>query len=177
MKIGVRMYGMGGQGIITLAKLMGVAVVEDGNFAIMTEEYSPYVTGGWSKAELVVSDKEVDYPLPERIDYLVTLSQEGLDVNKDLIDEKCKIVAAKDLVKAPKDLKSPLYGVPASQIAADIGNPRGANIVVMGAFAGLTKAFSKEAAEKVIAERFPKFVEPNVECFRRGYEEGVALGR
>ena len=37
MRFGVRMYGMGGQGIITLAKLVGEATVEDGKFVLMTE--------------------------------------------------------------------------------------------------------------------------------------------
>lgn len=177
MKIGVRMYGMGGQGIITLAKLMGEAVVEDGKFAIMTEEYSPYVTGGWSKADLVISDKEVDYPLPERIDYLITLSQEGLDTNLKFLDSKAKIIAVKTLVSAREDMKAPLFEVPATEIAKEISNPRGANMVVMGAFAGLTKSFSTKAGEKVITARFPKNVGPNVECFRKGFEEGVSLGR
>lgn len=177
MKLGVRMYGMGGQGIITLAKLIGEAAVEDGKFVIMTEEYSPYVTGGWSKADLVISDEEIDYPLPENIDYLITLSQEGLEANKDQLDSGSRIITEKSLVSLPSSLRNSALEIEAIEISKSLRNPKGANIVIMGAFAGRGGSFSEEAGEKVISNRFPKNAGPNLECFRRGLKEANTYGR
>jgi 2-oxoglutarate ferredoxin oxidoreductase subunit gamma len=177
MKLGVRMYGMGGQGIITLAKLVGEATVEDGKYVMMTEEYSPYVTGGWSKANLVISDEAVDYPIPEEINYLVTLSQEGLDVNISDLNAKSKIITERSLVSVPDSLKEECVEIPAIEISKELKNPKGANVVLMGAFSGLTRVFSEESGERAIAKRFPKYIDANVSCFEKGYEEGKKHGR
>lgn len=177
MKLGVRMYGMGGQGIITLAKLVGEATVSDGKYVMMSEEYSPYITGGWSKADLVISEESVDYPLPEELNYLVTLSQEGFDVNFEKLTPESKILTEKSLVSIPENIKNRCIEIPAITISRELKNPKGANIVLMGAFSGLTKIFSKESGKRAIAKRFPKFVEANVSCFERGYEEGERYDR
>lgn len=177
MKLGVRMYGMGGQGIITLAKLIGEAAVENGKFVIMTEEYSPYVTGGWSKADLVISNQEIDYPLLENIDYLVTLSQEGLETNMDQLDSGSRIIAEKSLVSLPPELKERALEIDAIEISKSLKNPRGANIVMMGAFAGMTRAFSRESGEKAVKTRFPSHADLNLGCFVRGFQEGEGSGR
>jgi len=177
VRTGVRMYGIGGQGIITLAKLIGEAEVEDGKYVIMTEEYSPYVTGGWSKADLVIADEDPDYPLPEKIDFLITLSQEGFDTNFRSIDDSSRIIVEKELVSVPENVKHRTLEVPAMEIAKTLKNPRGANMVMMGAFAGLTKIFSKDSAKKVISRRFPNYVDVNLKCFEAGYERGDSFGR
>ena len=177
MKLGIRMYGMGGQGIMTLAKLVGEAAVEDGKFVIMTEEYSPYITGGWSKAELVISDESIDYPLLEGLDYLVTLSQEGLDTALDQLGSRSYVITEKSLVSVPDTLKSRSVEIPGVEISKSLKNPKGANIVLMGAFSSLTKTFSMESGRRAITKRFPKYVDANIGCFERGYEEGVKYGR
>ncbi len=177
MRFGVRMYGMGGQGIITLAKLVGEATVEDGKFVLMTEEYSPYVTGGWSKANMVISDDTVDYPIPEQIDYLVTLSQEGLDVNVSDLIPNTKILTERSLVSVPDEWKKQTTEISAIQISKELKNPKGANVVMMGAFSGLTKIFSEESGRRAIAKRFPKYVDANIACFEKGFEEGMKFGR
>lgn len=171
------MYGMGGQGIITLAKLVGEATVEDGKYVIMTEEYSPYITGGWSKANLVIGEEQLDYPLPETFDYLVTLSQEGLEVNLKDIAKGTKVLTEKSLVTVPNDLRERSVEISAVEISKSLKNPKGANMVLMGAFSSLTKTFSEEAGRKAVTRRFPKFVDENVACFEKGYEEGMKLGR
>jgi 2-oxoglutarate ferredoxin oxidoreductase subunit gamma len=177
MNLGIRMYGMGGQGIITLAKLVGEATLEDGKFVIMTEEYSPYITGGWSKADLVISDETIDYPLPEELNYLVTLSQEGFDTTVKELAPESTILTEKSLVTVPQDMKLRSIEIGGIEISKSLKNPKGANIVLMGAFSGLTKIFSAESGRRAITKRFPKYVDANIACFERGYEEGVKYGR
>jgi 2-oxoglutarate ferredoxin oxidoreductase subunit gamma len=177
MKLGIRMYGMGGQGIITLAKLVGEAALEDGKFVIMTEEYSPYVTGGWSKADLVISDEVIDYPLPEELNYLVTLSQEGLDTTLKDLNSKSMVLTEKSLVTVPENMRTRSIEISGIEISKSLKNPKGANIVLMGAFSGFTKTFSAESGRRAITKRFPKYVDANIACFERGYDEGVKYGR
>jgi 2-oxoglutarate ferredoxin oxidoreductase subunit gamma len=70
-----------------------------------------------------------------------------------------------------------VVNVPANEIANELGNPRGANMVALGAYIGATDAVSLEEVEKVIRETFaakPKVIDVNIEGLHRGYEIGKA---
>jgi 2-oxoglutarate ferredoxin oxidoreductase subunit gamma len=67
--------------------------------------------------------------------------------------------------------------VPANQIATELGNPRGANMVALGAYLGATDAVSLEEVIAVIRETFaakPAVIDVNIEALRKGYELGAA---
>jgi 2-oxoglutarate ferredoxin oxidoreductase subunit gamma len=67
--------------------------------------------------------------------------------------------------------------VPANEMATELGNPRGANMVALGAYLGATDAVSLEEIENVIRETFaakPAVIEVNIEALHKGYELGAA---
>ena len=79
-KISIRFGGFGGQGIIMSSIIVASgAVIHEGKSAIQTQSYGPESRGGSSKSEVIVSDKEIDYPMIEKADVLIALSQEALD--------------------------------------------------------------------------------------------------
>ena len=66
MRINVRFAGSGGQGVILASVLLakGYGLGEDYNIA-QTQSYGPEARGGACKAEVVISDEEIDYIEPE----------------------------------------------------------------------------------------------------------------
>ena len=65
--------------------------------------------------------------------------------------------------------------IAANEVANELGNPRGANMVALGAYVGATGAVSLEEIESVMKETFaskPKVIASNLEALRRGYELG-----
>jgi len=55
MKFEARITGLGGQGAITAGHIFGsAAALHEGKEVVVTEGYSPYVTGGWSRADVVI---------------------------------------------------------------------------------------------------------------------------
>jgi len=67
--------------------------------------------------------------------------------------------------------------VASREIAQEVGAPRAANFVMLGAYIGATNAVPEGAIERAIAEEFDgdksKFIAPSVAAFRAG----VAVGR
>jgi len=58
-----RFSGFGGQGVITMAHVVGRAATIHADLdATMTEAYGPEKTGGFSRGDVVVSDDTIDYP-------------------------------------------------------------------------------------------------------------------
>ena len=63
--------------------------------------------------------------------------------------------------------------IPATDIAAEVRNPKGANLVMLGALAANSDLFSVEYMESAIVSFFEKkgkgkYYEKNVACYRRG---------
>jgi 2-oxoglutarate ferredoxin oxidoreductase subunit gamma len=71
-RIEVRLAGEGGQGMILAGILLAeAAAIYDEKNAIQTQSYGPEARGGASKAEVIISDKEIDFPEVISADILV----------------------------------------------------------------------------------------------------------
>ena len=170
----MRAFGFGGQGIITLAGLIGEAGILDGKEVIMTEEYSPYITGGWSRADLIVSERKIDYPMVTSIDYLIALSQEGLDTNADKVSDDGIIFIEQGMVDPAKVGSRKVVGIKARQLAESLGNPKATNIIMLGIFNRISGLVSKDSVKNAIKKRFPKFEKMNMDALDAGYAEAEA---
>lgn len=171
-----RVYGSGGQGSITLGHLIGSAAILDGNEAALTEEYSPYITGGWSRADIVISTKEIDYPMVEEPDYLVALNQEGYDENRKTVGKKCKILVDTTFVKVADNETKKVIDIKGRAIAEGLKSPNSANVVMFGLLAGVSGMPTKASAIKAIERRFPKYKEVNIKAFEEGFRRGETVG-
>jgi 2-oxoglutarate ferredoxin oxidoreductase subunit gamma len=167
----IRLQGLGGQGVITAGHIIGEAAsLHDRKEAIMTEDYSPYITGGWSRADLIISDEKIDYPLVSRPNILIAMSQDAFNNNwKDMVPG-ATIITEGGLVKTNGVKGRKIYAVPAQSIAEELGKKIVANIVMLGFLTAACKVTSREAMERALITRYPKAVELNRRAFNRGFD-------
>lgn len=171
MRTEVRMAGFGGQGIITMGKILGLAALHDGRSAFLTEDYGPEKMGGWSRADVVVSDEETGYPLVERPHLFVALSQDGFDRFHATVRPEGRGLFEEALVHPSAEWTHPAALVPALRIAEELGKKVVANIVMLGALVEWTEVVSVEGARRAIQDSIPKGTEElNEAAFRRGRE-------
>ena len=170
MKFEARITGLGGQGAITAGHVFGTAAaLHEGKEGGVTEGYSPYVTGGWSRADVVVSDEPIDYPLVSKLDALVTMYQEGLDINLKMVKPTGVIIAEQRLVDLSKVVGDRrVFPIPAADTAESLGKKVLTNIVMLGSMVSLASPHSLEPLKKAVTERFPKAAELNVRALDAG---------
>lgn len=169
----LRVFGFGGQGIITLGRLVGEAGIIDKKEVIMTEEYSPYITGGWSRADLILSDEKIDYPMLTGIDYLISLSQEGLDSNVAHLNRDSMVFIESTMVNSAESGVQKVFEIDARKIAESLGSSKLTNIVMLGFFNAISEIVSMDSIKQALKKRFPKFEKMNMEALEIGYKEGV----
>lgn len=167
-----RITGIGGQGAISIAHIIGrAAVMYDSRQAVVTEGYSPYVMGGWSRGDVIVSDDQVDFPLVSRLDVLLTMYQEGLDLNLKLVKPDGVILTEKRLVHpGSAGPTRRIVEIPATEAAEKIGKKILTNVVMLGALSAVSPAVSPEALKKALADRFPKAKDLNARALDTGFE-------
>ncbi len=170
MKFEVRITGIGGQGAITAGHVFGTAAaLHEGKEVVVTEGYSPYVTGGWSRADVVVSDEPIDYPLVSKLDALVTMYQDGLDLNLKMVKPNGVVVAEQRLVDLSKHVGDRrIFAIPAAAAAEKLGRKVLMNIVMLGSMVELASPHSLEPLKKAVAMRFPKAAELNTKALDAG---------
>jgi len=174
----VRFSGAGGQGIILAATLLADAAVATGREVIATQNYGPEARGGASKAEVIVSDDEIDFPEVTSPVITVCLSQEAFDAYAGLTVDGGLVVYDDRLVRPAPLPERRLVGLPFTELAEDeLGKAIAANIVMLGALQELTGVVGAEALEDAVRRRLPaKIVELNVRALDLGRER-AALAR
>lgn len=174
-----RFTGLGGQGAITIGNILGrAAVLYGGREAVVTEGYSPYVTGGWSRADVIVSDDPIDFPLVGKLDVLLTMYQEGLDLNLKMVKPSGVVITESQLVKVKSTLKiaPKIVSIPAIEAAEKLGKKIIANVIILGAVPAVCEAIGLDNLKKSVTDRFPKAVELNMKALDEGFQLGSKLG-
>ncbi len=151
----VRLAGSGGQGLILAGLVLAEAAgLYDGRQVAMVQSYGPEARGGASKAEVIISDDPIDYPLCAKVDLLLALTQEAADTYCwDLSPTAITIVDA-DLVQHPPSTRA--IALPFTALAKDrLKRPMVANVIALGAIAEATGLVSRRALERALLARVP----------------------
>ena len=174
----IRLSGSGGQGLILAGKILAeAAAIYEGLNAVQTQSYGPEARGGASKAEVVISDGEIEYPKAIELDLLLALTQEScLKYSSDLKKGGILITDSSFVKELPEgDYK--IYSAPISEIAINkVGKAVVTNIVALGILTKISKVISEDSVKKAILARVPKGTEElNMKAFDEGFKAGQEL--
>jgi len=165
----IRLSGSGGQGLILMGIILAEAIgIHDGKFVAQTQSYGPEARGGSSKAEVVVSDQEIDYPKALKLDLLLAMNQKSCDdYYMDLKQKGILIVDSTFVSQVPIPRA---YQIPFTRIAREkFKREMVANIIALGAISKLTPIVSARAIEAAVLARVPKGTEKlNRDALRAG---------
>ncbi|EGB13344.1 Pyruvate/ketoisovalerate oxidoreductase, catalytic domain containing protein [Pseudodesulfovibrio mercurii] len=166
----IRFSGLGGQGIITLGKIMGQGLALGHGYNVtQTQSYGPEARGGSSKCDLVISSRRISYPKAESLDLLVALSQEACNAYFPYLKKGGILVLESDLVKQPPT--NQYLGLPFTGLAKDkIGNVQAMNTVVLGALSFLLPFINQATMRKTLESVLPAKIRAlNVKAFNLGH--------
>lgn len=169
----IRMAGLGGQGIVLAGIVLGTAASTfGGKNATQAQSYGPEARGGACKSEVVISDKEIDYPKVEQPDLIGVMSQEAFDKYVDDIKPGGVVIYDPDMVLNPRGIRdAKIYAVPTVRMAEKIGKRIVANMVMIGSVTAASKALDPESVEKAIVRFVPRGTDKlNLDAFRAGYD-------
>jgi len=156
------------------------ASLYDKKYVVQTQSYGPEARGGASKSEIVISDEEVDFPKVQAPDVFVVLSRAAYLEYVDGLKDDGILIIDEDLVKIESDIPKTMkvYKIPATRIAdKEVGSKQATNVVMLGAFAVITKVLSIEGLKARIEEKWPRFVKTNMLALELGMkaaEEALA---
>lgn len=172
-RIEIRLAGEGGQGMILAGIVLAeAAAIYQGKNAVQTQSYGPEARGGASKAEVIISDNEIDHPEVINADVLVAMSQEACDKYAVDVKRDGLLIVDKEKVGRVAIHHARVVRLPITRMAIEAtGKTITANVVALGALVGLTNVVSRQAIEKAVAARAPKGTEEmNQKALEAGFK-------
>jgi len=169
--------GFGGQGVLTLGRLLCVGAMKEGRQVTYLPSYGTEVRGGTANCHVVVSDGEIFSPWVEEADSLIILNELSFRRFGESIREDGLLVVNASLVEVGDYAATHpvrLLSVPATQKAAELGDVRSANVFALGTFLEASGLCSTESMREAMRERFGEG--PGLEINLRAFEAGASMG-
>ncbi len=187
MKTDIILAGVGGQGILSIASILGEAALRENLFLKQAETHGMSQRGGEVVSHVRISDQEISSDLipsgsaeiilsvepMEALRYLPFLSKTGYLVTNTTPFEN--IGNYPDVEKILEEIKKqPLFiAIDADAIAKEIGNRRASNMVMLGAampFIQIAPEKIEAGIERVFKKKGEDIVNINRKAFRAGMQ-------
>jgi len=163
--------GSGGQGVLLMGQIVTYAAMLEDKASTFFPSYGPEMRGGTANCTVVVSDKTVSCPLIYESDIVVAMNLPSMLKFEPTLKPGGILLSNKSIIhQEPKRSDITAYDVLANDLAHELGNPRVANMIMLGAFVRTTKLVSEDTVETVIRKTFSEkkaeLVDVNLNAFK-----------
>jgi 2-oxoglutarate ferredoxin oxidoreductase subunit gamma len=178
-KTEIRVGGLGGQGVILCASIIGKAAsIFEEKYATLIQAFGPEARGSACSAQVTVSDNVIGYPYVTNLDILAVMSQDAFNQFAPTLKPSGILLYEEELVvlndRLPKSVKA--FAIPATRFAEELGRRLVLNIVMVGFVAGVTKLCSFDAFRNATLDSVPKGTEDlNAKALQKGFDYGAKL--
>jgi 2-oxoglutarate ferredoxin oxidoreductase subunit gamma len=173
----VQLGGFGGQGIVSAGRIIGqAATIYDKLEACFTQSYGPEARGGAAGSQVIIASDPIHHPHLIEPTNAIIMSQEAYTKYVPKLATGATLLIDDGLVKLPPDHRPDVktYGIPATQIAEELGNSRAANTVMLGLWTAVIGAVTESAMQRSVTDAVPpKTVEVNLNAFEAGFKKGL----
>ena len=178
MKTSFVFSGSGGQGIMSAGITLAQTAMSMGKHATYLPEYGPEQRGGSAKCTVVISDEPIISPLPRRCDNLIVMNNLAYSKFEEDLKPDGILLANASMVQDPQQRDNiTVISAAVDDLALELGNPRAANIILLGILIGATDIVTKEAFQKSLELKFgsksPEILQMNLAALDKGYEIGI----
>lgn len=170
--------GFGGQGALFAGQLLTYTGLDEGWHVSWIPSYGPEMRGGTAHCTVILSDDAIGSPIIRQPNICIVMNPPSMDKYEPLIKPGGLLVVNSTLVsrRAERDDIEVVY-VPANELAAELGNVKMANVVLLGAMLGTREILPIKAIKRTLDEHIPErrrhIIEPN----KRALDSGAAYGR
>lgn len=168
--------GFGGQGVLVAGMILADAGMEAGKNVTWYPSYGSEMRGGTANCNIKISDEEIPSPYCHKLDILYTLNDAAIDKFQAQLRPGGILLVNRSLARSNRAYREDItvIKVPATDIANELSNARGTNIVMLGALACASPDFEVDYMRGAIDYFFAKKGKNNPKnalCFDRGVEE------
>jgi len=168
--------GFGGQGIMLTGRLLAQTAMEAGKEVTYMPSYGAEVRGGTANCMVVIAEEKIACPVVTKPDSLIVMNKASLNKFGPRLKNNGLLIMNSSLIDTGPQLDKSIeiITVPADELAIELGSPKSANMVALGAYLQKRGQFTAEEAAQalpeVLARRYHKTLPVNTKALQRGAE-------
>ena len=173
MKTEIIIAGFGGQGVLSMGKILAYSGLMEDNEETWMPSYGPEQRGGTANVTVILSDERISSPILNSYDMVVVLNQQSLDKFQSKVKPGGILIYDNYGIHTPPtrtDIK--VYCIEAMNATFELGNNKAFNMIVLGAMLKLNSIVTIEsvvkALKKTLPERHHHMIPMNEEALRKG---------
>ena len=167
--------GFGGQGVLSMGKILAYAGLMEGKEVTWFPSYGPEQRGGTANVTVILSDERISSPILQEYDIVIVLNQPSLDKFESRVKPGgILIYDGYGINKLPtrKDIR--VFEIDAMNTATKEGTVKAFNMIVLGGVLKTTPmvkiASVMEGLKNSLPERHHKLLPMNEKAVHRGME-------
>ncbi|BFL14814.1 2-oxoacid:acceptor oxidoreductase family protein [Enterocloster clostridioformis] len=173
MKKEIMIAGFGGQGVMSIGKSLVEAGLQEGYEVSWVPSYGPEMRGGTANCSVILSSEPIGAPFVYTPSELIAMNGPSLKkFENDVLAGGIIFINSSVVTEGIDREVVSVCKVPCDEIAGELGNPKVANMVMLGAYAAATKALSPATLQGMIRHMFTgpkaKLVDLNLRALERG---------
>lgn len=167
--------GFGGQGVLSMGKILAYAGIMEGKEVSWMPAYGPEQRGGTANVTVILSDSPISSPILNRYDTAVVLNQPSLEKFEPLVKPGgCIIYDSYAIYEPPTRTDIKVYKIDAMVEASRMRNGKLLNMLILGGLLKVRPVVTVEdvvkGLRKVLPERHHGLIPDNENAIRRGME-------
>ncbi len=157
MKQEIIISGFGGQGVLSMGKILAYAALMEGKEVTWMPAYGPEQRGGTANVTVIISDERISSPILSKYDTAILLNQPSLDKFEGKVKPGGTIIYDNfGILNKPTRTDAAAYHIPAMETAADMKMMKCFNMFILGGLLKLHPIVKLESVMKALRKTLPE---------------------
>jgi 2-oxoglutarate ferredoxin oxidoreductase subunit gamma len=167
--------GFGGQGVLSMGKIMAYSGLMQDMEVSWMPSYGPEMRGGTANVTVIISNDRISSPIIKKFDTAIILNQQSMDKFEQSVKPGGVLIYdSNGITRHPERKDINIYLVEAAEEAARMKSPKTFNMIVLGGFLKVKPIIKLEnivkGLKKSLPERYHNTIPMNEKAVERGME-------
>lgn len=176
MKKEIIISGFGGQGVLSMGKILAYSGLMEGKEVTWMPAYGPEQRGGTANVTVIVSDEAISSPILSHYDVAIVLNQPSLEKFMPKVKPGgILIYDGYGIPQIPQRDDITIYRIDAMDKAAEMRNAKVFNMIVLGGLLKVCPIVSTDGLQKALYKTLPERHHDLIPLNMKAVEEGQGI--
>ncbi len=149
--------GFGGQGVLSMGKILAYSGIMQNMEVSWMPSYGPEMRGGTANVIVILSTERISSPIVNEYDTAIILNQPSLDKFENTVKPGGTLIYDPNgITRHPTRKDINIYSIEATEEAANMGNTKIFNMIVLGGYIKIKPLVSVDNVIKGLEKSLPK---------------------
>ena len=176
MKKEIIISGFGGQGVLSMGKILAYSGLMEDKEVTWRPAYGPEQRGGTANVTVIVSDERISSPILSKYDIAIVLNQPSLEKFEPKIKPGGVLIYdGFGIINPPTRKDITVYRIDAMDKAAEMKNGKVFNMIVLGGLLKVAPVVSTKGVEKALKKTLPERHHDLIPLNMQAVDEGAKI--